>query len=59
MTHIGFEESAVILFIAVVKYAIPIAFAVWLFYSLKRIRSDQEVSRTKLEAIERLLLNRN
>ena len=42
-----------------VFYALGIALVVWLVISLKRIRSDHETFRNKLEAIERLLLNKN
>jgi len=36
-------------------WAIPIAFAVWVMITLRRIRAGQEAVQTKLETIERLL----
>jgi len=36
-------------------WAIPIAFAVWLVATLRRLRAGQQAVQLKLEAIERLL----
>ena len=58
MLRIGFAESFV-LFIALIKYAIAIAAAVWVVLSLIRTRSDVKTIQGKLEEIERLLLNKN
>ena len=59
MTQIGFGEFLVILLIVLVFYGIPISLAAFVIIALKRIRSDHELFRKKLDAIERLLLNRN
>jgi len=39
----------------VVSWALPLAAAVWLFMTLRRIRDTQESMRRTLESIERLL----
>jgi regulator of protease activity HflC (stomatin/prohibitin superfamily) len=55
MPHMGVGEFAVIALLAVVRYGIPIAFAVWIFRSLRCIRADQAALITRLETIERLM----
>ena len=48
MGNINLSEMAVLTVIAVVRYGIPIVFAVWLFRSINQIQS-------KLDSIERQL----
>ena len=55
MLQIGLGEACVIALMAVIRYGIPIGFAVWIFRSLRCIRADQETLLIKLETIERLL----
>jgi hypothetical protein len=55
MPPMGVGEFAVITLLAAVRYGIPIAFAVWVFRSLRSIRADQETLLKKLETIEHLL----
>jgi hypothetical protein len=55
MLQIGLGEACVIALMAVIRYGIPIAFAVWIFCSLRCIRADQAALLNRLEAIERLL----
>ena len=54
LAQIGLPELIIILMITV-TWAIPIAFAVWVVVSLRRIRAGQQAAQMKLEAIERLL----
>lgn len=56
MATIGIAELVILLVIAIV-YAVPIAIAVWAVLSIKRMRSDHEVFRNRLDTIERLLQN--
>jgi hypothetical protein len=42
MLQIGLGEACVIALMAVIRYGSPIAFAVWIFRSLRCIRADQE-----------------
>jgi hypothetical protein len=58
MFQIGTGEAFILIGMALI-YALPIAVAVWIVVTLRRIRSDMEVFRGKLEAIERLLQNNN
>ena len=52
MFHINnFTELLVLSLIAVVRYGIPIIFAIWLFRSVRQIQS-------KLDAIERRSANK-
>ena len=37
MGHIGFNELMVISVIALVKFGIPVAFAIWVIIAIKRI----------------------
>ena len=55
MPHFGTPEILIIALVALLKYAIPIAFAIWVIVSLKRIHSRQEVAQGRLDAIERRL----
>jgi hypothetical protein len=55
MPHFGISEILIITLVALIKYAIPIAFAIWVIVSLKRIRSGQEVAQGRLDAIEKRL----
>ena len=54
LADLGFPELVVGLMI-VVSWALPLAAAVWLFMTLRRIRDTQESMRRTLESIERLL----
>jgi hypothetical protein len=54
LAQIGLPELIIILMITV-TWAIPIAFAVWVVVSLRRIRAGQQAAQMKLESIERLL----
>jgi len=55
MPHLGASEISIIVLIALLKYAIPIAFAIWVIVSFKRIRSRQEAAQGRLDAIEKRL----
>lgn len=55
---IGFGEFLIVSFMALIKYGIPIAFAIWIILTLRRIRSDHEIFRNKLDEIERVLMNK-
>jgi TRAP-type C4-dicarboxylate transport system permease small subunit len=51
---LGIPELAIVLVIAM-YWAVPIAFGIWVFVTLRRIRAGQQAVEVKLEAIERLL----
>jgi hypothetical protein len=51
---IGVPELIIVSMIAL-TWAIPIAFAVWVIVTLRKIRHGQQAVQTKLETIERLL----
>lgn len=53
-SSLGVPELAIVLVIAL-YWAVPIAFAVWVFVTLRRIRAAQQAVQVKLETIERLL----
>jgi hypothetical protein len=55
MGHISFSEITVISLIAVVRFGIPIAAAIWAIKALINIRSGQDVIQSRLEAIERAI----
>jgi hypothetical protein len=55
MGHIGFSEILIFCFIAVIKWGIPIAVAIWAIKALINIRLGQEVIKSRLEAIERAI----
>jgi hypothetical protein len=58
MMQIGTGEVFILIGMAII-YALPIAAAIWVLATLRRIRSDMEAFRGKLEAIEGLLQNNN
>ena len=58
MPHLGSGELLTIIFIGFIKFAVPIAFAIWVIIALKRIRSNQEAVQNRLDAIERDLSKR-
>ena len=51
----GFTEILAVSLLGLVRYGIPIAVAVWIILTLRRIRSEHEMIRSRLESIERLL----
>ena len=53
MHQIGIGEALWLALVALVRFGIPIAFAVWVFITLKRIRSNQETVLNRLDAIEK------
>ena len=52
MPSLGFNEAIVILLIDIVRYGIPVAVAVWIIVTLKRIHSGQTITRNRLNEIE-------
>lgn len=54
MGPIGIPELFVFLFVFVL-WLIPLAAGIWALITLHRIRTEQHVVQTKLDAIERLL----
>ena len=48
-------EILIIIFLWLIRYGIPIAAVIWVILALRRIRSDHEMIRSRLEAIEQLL----
>jgi hypothetical protein len=54
---LGVPELVVLLVIGLF-YGVPIAGAIWAIITLQRIRTDQQVMGSRLEAIERLLHGR-
>lgn len=54
MGGMGVPELVVVLF-AAIKIGIPVAVAVWMIGTLRRIRADSEWIKSKLEIIERQL----
>ena len=55
MFRIGFHEGLIILLIGIIKFGIPLAFAVWIIITLRQIRADAVRIKVKLEEIERRL----
>ena len=55
MFQANLNEQIALSVLAVTKYTILFVFAVWIVRSLNRIRSNQEITRIKLDAIERRL----
>jgi hypothetical protein len=53
MPHLGSGELLIIILIGFIKFAVPIAFAIWVIFAYKRIRSNQEAVQSRLDAIER------
>ena len=51
----GFTEILAISLLGFIRYGIPIAVAVWIILTLRRIRSDHVMIQGRLEAIEQLL----
>ena len=54
MSAIGMPEIFVILMI-VLTSVVPLVLAVWVIFTLQRIRVSQDAVRASLESIERLL----
>ena len=58
MGHFGFGFTEAIIFLVVaLKYAIPIAVAIWIIKILVNIRAGQEAIKTRLQGIERAILS--
>lgn len=57
MNAVGAPEIIIIVvgLLTLVGWALPIAFAIWAFVTLQRLKTTQELMRVKLEAIEQLL----
>jgi hypothetical protein len=55
MPGMTFGEIVVVMITAVVRIGIPVAVAVWVIQTLRRIRSDNDAMKAKLEAIEKML----
>ncbi len=55
MGRMGVSEFFVVLLAAIVRIGIPLAIAVWMISTLRRIRADNEAIKGKLEAIEQQL----
>ena len=55
MGGMGVSEFFVVLLAAIVRIGIPLAVAVWMILTLRRIRADNEAIKSKLEAIEQQL----
>ncbi len=55
MPGVTFSEILVLSFMAILKFGIPIAVAVWVIQTLRRLRADNEAIKSKLEAIEQQL----
>jgi hypothetical protein len=51
---IGLPELMIMLVLSL-GWAVPIAFAIWVIVTLRRIRAGQQAVQMKLETIERLL----
>ena len=58
MGHIGFNELIVILVIALIKFGIPIAFAVWIIIAIKRIVDAIKRVSSRLDDIEKCLMKK-
>jgi hypothetical protein len=57
MFQANLSEQIALSVLSVTKYTILFVFAVWIVRSLNRIRSNQEITRIKLDAIEQRLNN--
>ena len=56
VNSVGFGiPELMILLVLVMSWAVPIAIAVWMVVTLRRIRIDQRAVQLKLDTIERLL----
>jgi len=55
MPRMDLTEILIIIFLWLIRYGIPIAAVIWVILALRRIRSDHEMIRSRLEAIEQLL----
>jgi hypothetical protein len=58
MGHIGFNEIIVISVIALLKFGIPIAFAVWIIIAIKRIVDAIKRVSSRLDVIEKMLMEK-
>jgi len=52
MQQIGIAEALWLVLIALIKFGIPIIFAIWVIRILRRISSSQTAIQNKLDAIE-------
>lgn len=53
--HIGIGELLVILLIALIKFGIPLAFAIWVIIAIKRIGDGIKRISSRLDEVERKL----
>ena len=51
---LGVAELVIVMIVGM-YWAIPIAFAIWMMITLRKIGAGQQAVQTKLEAIERLI----
>lgn len=51
MHGIGISELSVILIVALIRFGIPIAFAIWVIVAIKRVSS-------RLDVVERILMDK-
>ncbi len=58
MGHIGMTEFIVILTLALLKFGIPIAFAIWVIIAIKRIVDGVKRVSARLDAIEKMLMDK-
>ncbi len=56
MGSLGFSELLVVSFVSAI-YVIPIGIAIWVIITLRRIRADQLLLMSRIEAIEKLLVH--
>jgi hypothetical protein len=58
MTNVGMSvgiPELIIILIMVVTWVVPVAVAMWMVVTLRRLRAGQQAVEMKLETIERLL----
>lgn len=55
MPQMEFTEILVLSITAIIRVGIPVAVAVWIIQCLRRIRSENEAIKSKLESIEQQL----
>ncbi len=59
MSHMGIGELLIILLVALIKFGIPIAFAIWVIVAIKRIIDGIKRLSSRLDVIEKYLMDKD
>ncbi len=55
MLGMSFKEGLIVLLIGLIRFGIPLIFALWIIVTLRQVRADAAKIQAKLEEIERRL----